>query len=67
MRKLVLIIVLTSIMLTGCNGITVVSRFAVDIYVDKETGVNYLVGVDGGITPRLTNEGELYINKEVIK
>jgi hypothetical protein len=35
----------------------------IQVYVDPDTGINYLVGYKYGITPRLNPDGSLYITK----
>ena len=33
-------------------------------YIDPETGVHYLLTYNGGITPRLDNNGEIIVDKK---
>ncbi len=71
MKKKILIMLLL-ILLTGCAKseddypMEYIGN-NVYIFVDKKTGVNYLVYCgykSGGITPRFNKDGSLYIEKE---
>lgn len=77
---LVVLVVTASLLCAGCvspddegfiNGKTfdkIDSSFFVKLYVDKETGVNYLFFQEGmrsgqsGVTPRYNQDGSLYVS-----
>lgn len=37
--------------------------YGVNCYIDKKTGVNYLIKNNGGITPRLDKNGKVIVSK----
>lgn len=42
---------------------------ATEIWVDKETGVNYLyhaAGYSGGLTPLLDHEGNVVVSRDIV-
>ena len=70
MKKLIAVIVVGCFFLVGCNSdvknIEGNKTNTVKVYVDPETGVNYLVyteGHGGGITVRYTSNGEIMVTK----
>jgi len=70
--KKILIILLIVIMLCGCNSNTESSKddYAISIYTDSETCVEYLKyhsGYKGGITERYNKNGTLKINKKCLE
>ena len=71
MKKLIAVLVVGCFFLVGCNtdtkNIEGNKTNYVQVYVDPETGVNYLVykeGHGGGITVRYTSNGEIMVTKE---
>ena len=60
MKKLIIVLlVAVALMLSGC-GAEFNGGVAVHFERDKETGVYYVVGSDGGICPRYNADGTLY-------
>jgi len=71
MRKFLAIFVILCMLLVGCvtdtKGIKGNKTNNVQVYVDPETGVNYLVykeGYGGGITVRYTSNGEIMVTEK---
>ena len=78
MKKIIsLILVIAIILLVGCSDveyaeadthIEYMQDYYCDIYVDEETGVNYIIYNNyhcdnGGITPRLNADGTPYVSE----
>lgn len=73
MRKIILMILcfIFLILCVGCSGKpepyqekkVINSRYDINLFVDKKTGVNYLVSDWGGLTPRLDENGKVIISK----
>lgn len=71
-RKLIAtFLIITLLILGGCSdslvqSIDSISNYSINVYVDEETGVNYIWvhTLDGGatITPRYNADGTLYVS-----
>jgi hypothetical protein len=72
-RKIVLLVILVLVTLMLCGFTHKLYEYSINdfyYFVDKETGVNYvvfvndrLVGCPSGICPRYNRDGSLYISK----
>lgn len=71
MKKLVAILMMWCLLLTGCSTdfkkVEGNKTNEVMVYIDPETGVNYLIydgGYDGGITVRYNADGSIMVTKK---
>lgn len=71
MKKLVVILMVWCSLLVGCDKdfkkIEGNKTDDIQVYVDPETGVNYLIydgGYDGGITVRYNADGSIMVTKK---
>lgn len=67
MRKVIIISIILALLLTGCKFDIASGTYTERIYVDKDTGVNYIefdTNDGSSIIPRYNVDGSLYVSKQ---
>ena len=71
MKKIIAVFAILCVFLVGCNsdmkGVNGGDNDSVKVFVDPDTGVNYLVyscGYQGGITVRYNEDGSIMVTEK---